>query len=426
MIEKLYQYFLKSTGVSTDTRTVQHGQLFFALNGPNFDANKFAEKALEAGAMLAVVDDEGYVKGDQYFLVSDALESLQQLANFHRKQLDIPFIGITGSNGKTTTKELMRDVLAQKYNVVATIGNLNNHIGVPLTLLSIKEDTEIGIIEMGANHVGEIEALCEIAEPTHGLITNIGEAHLKGFGGIEGVIRGKSELYNFLIQSEGVAFVNSQNEILSNMAKRRIKEPVFYGAEGDFYAASLLTSTPSIQYATDKNIKVSTQLSGGYNFENITAALCVGRFFEVDENSANEAVANYVPSNNRSQLIEQGNIKIILDAYNANPSSMKAALDNLVKLDGSKAVILGDMFELGEASEAAHVELGRLTANLGFDKVIFCGALSKSGKEGNPDALYFITKTELATYLVLNPIEQDHLLIKGSRGMGLETLLKCL
>jgi UDP-N-acetylmuramoyl-tripeptide--D-alanyl-D-alanine ligase len=426
MIEELYEYFLKSTGVSIDTRTVKEGEIFFALNGPNFNANKFAEKALEAGAILAVVDDAAYVKGDHYILVNDGLEALQQLANSHRKQLNIPFIGITGSNGKTTTKELMRDVLAKKYNIVATIGNLNNHIGVPLTLLSIAENTEIAIIEMGANHIGEIEALCKIVEPTHGLITNIGEAHLEGFGSIEGVIRGKSELYNFLIQNEGLVFVNSQNEILANMAKRRMSEPVFYGTEGDFFTATLLTSTPLIEYETDKSDRTCTQLSGGYNFENITAALCVGRFFDVEENSANEAVANYTPDNNRSQLIEQGGIKIILDAYNANPSSMKAALENLAKLEGSKAVILGDMFELGESSEASHVELGKLTADLRFDKVIFCGELSKSGKEGNPDALYFITKMELATYLVLNPIVQDYLLIKGSRGMGLETLLKCL
>lgn len=426
MIEKLYRYFLESTGISTDTRTVKKGQVFFALNGPNFNANKFAEKALGEGAMIAVVDDASYVKNDKYFLVNDGLETLQQLANFHRKQFNIPFIGITGSNGKTTTKELMRDVLAQKYELVATIGNLNNHIGVPLTLLSVNKKTEIAIIEMGANHVGEIEALCKIAEPSHGLITNIGKAHLEGFGGIEGVIRGKSELYNFLIQNEGVVFVNSENEILSNMAKRRIKEPVFYGKGGDFFTATLLTSTPLITYKTDKNSSVTTQLSGAYNFENICAALCVGRFFEVEESKANEAVANYFSDNNRSQLIEKGAVKIILDAYNANPSSMQAALENFSKLDGTKAVILGDMFELGDSSETAHVELGKLTRELQIDHVIFCGELSRSGKEGNLDALYFGTKVELANFLVLNPIVQDNLLIKGSRGMGLETIVQCL
>lgn len=426
MIEKLYRYFLESTGISTDTRTVKKGQVFFALNGPNFNANKFAEKALKAGAIIAVVDDASYVKNDKYLLVNDGLETLQQLANFHRKQFNIPFIGITGSNGKTTTKELMHDVLAQKYELVATIGNLNNHIGVPLTLLSVNNKTEIAIIEMGANHVGEIEALCKIAEPSHGLITNIGKAHLEGFGGIEGVIRGKSELYNFLIQNEGVVFVNSENEILSNMAKRRIKEPVFYGKDGDFFTATLLTSAPLITYKTDKNSSVTTQLSGAYNFENICAALCVSRFFEVEESKANEAVANYISDNNRSQLIEKGAVKVILDAYNANPSSMQAALENFSKLDGTKAVILGDMFELGDTSETAHVELGKLTSELQIDHVIFCGELSKSGKKGNADALYFGTKIELANFLVLNPIVQDNLLIKGSRGMGLETLVKCL
>ena len=422
MIDKLYQHFLKSTGVSTDTRNVKSGEIFFALNGPNFNANKFAQQAIRAGAMLAVVDDEAYAPDEQYYLVNDSLEALQQLANYHRKAFDIPLIGITGSNGKTTTKELMRDVLAKKYRVLATVGNLNNHIGVPLTILSINSGVEIAIIEMGANHIGEIEALCKIAEPTHGLITNVGKAHLDGFGGVEGVVRGKSELYNYLIQHEGVIYVNSQNEVLSNMAKRMIKSPIYYAADGESGSEELISAIPFVQYQSGDSV-IDTSLSGRYNFENIMAALCVGKFFGVQEINANQAVSDYVPNNNRSQLIERGGVKIILDAYNANPSSMKVALENLANLEGKKTVILGDMYELGAESEKAHQDVGLQTSELKIDLVIFCGELMKTALAGNSDGLYFETKDALATYLKDDPITSDYLLIKGSRGMGLETIL---
>ena len=425
MIESLYKHFLKSTGVSTDTRTVQDGQIFFALNGPNFNANKFAEQAISKGASIAVVDDEDYVLGDGYFLVPDGLEALQELACHHRKQLDIPFIGITGSNGKTTTKELMRDVLQKKYRVSATLGNLNNHIGVPLTILSIDDTIEIAIVEMGANHVGEIAALCKIALPTHGLITNIGKAHLEGFGSFEGVIRGKSELYNYLIQNDGIVFVNSQNEILANMADKRIEAPIYYPARGDFLHAELLASSYFINYRSESGAIIKTQLSGVYNFENVCAALCVGKFFEVSEALANQAIAEYVSDNNRSQLIERGGKKIVLDAYNANPSSMMAALENLAtEKGGPRTVILGDMFELGDGAAEEHRKVGKLTSELGIENVILCGKLMRSGREGNSRALYFETKDMLADYLKKNPIANGTVLIKGSRGMGLETILE--
>ncbi len=427
MIESLYQHFLNATGVSTDTRSIQKGQIFFALNGPNFNANKFAASALESGASLAVVDDEAYATDKRYFLVKDGLTALQELARHHRKQLQIPVIAITGSNGKTSTKELIRDVLSRKYKVLATKGNLNNHIGVPLTLLSITPDIEIAVVEMGANHIGEIAALCELALPDHGLITNIGKAHLEGFGSFEGVIRGKSELYNYLIQNEGVVFVNSQNEILANMAQRRIASPVYYPAAGDFLHAELLATQPSISFQSESKEEVHTQLTGAYNFENICAALCVGKYFKVSEAEANEAVSAYVPENNRSQIIQKGELTIILDAYNANPSSMRAALENLqAQASAHKTAILGDMFELGEEGPQEHKALGELTRQLGIDQVLYCGEMMKAAYDANPNSSYFESKEGLVEFLKNNPVSNGTVLIKGSRGIGLETILEYL
>ena len=424
MIEQLYQHYLKSTGVSTDTRSVKDGNIWIALKGPNFDANKFADLALEKGAMVVVIDDPAFAKDERYFVVEDGLTALQQLGNHHRKQLDIPFIGITGSNGKTTTKELMRDVLAKKYKVHATKGNLNNHIGVPLTLLQIDETIEIAIIEMGASKVGDIAELCGIADPTHGLITNIGKAHLEGFGGVEGVIRGKSELYYHLILRDGAVFVNSQSEVLSNIAKRRMKSPFYYPAKGDYLHAELLESQPSLKLRTEEGSEVTTHLTGAYNFENICAALCVGKYFEVDANLALDAVASYNPDNNRSQVLEKGTNTILLDAYNANPSSMTAALTHFAESAGvSKTVILGDMFELGEDAPKEHEAIGKLTMQLGFDQVHLCGELMEYGKLGNANAYYWRTKAGFENYLKTNPITDSTVLIKGSRGMSLETVL---
>ena len=424
-IASLYEKFKASTGICTDTRKIGKGNLFFALKGPNFNANKLAAQALELGASAAVIDDAEYNTDSRCVLVDDALETLQALANYHRKQLNIPIIAITGSNGKTTTKELTRNVLATKYKVFATIGNLNNHIGVPLTLLSIGPDIEVAIVEMGANHVGEIAALCKIAEPTHGLITNIGKAHLEGFGGFEGVIRGKTEMYHWLIESGGTIFVNSQNEILSNIAQRRIESPIYYPAKGDYLELSLIEAKPNIVFEDADGERTTTTLSGAYNFENIATALCVGKFFEVDMTKAKNAVANYSPDNNRSQILEKGSNTIIMDAYNANPTSMKAALENLSLLGtDNKMAILGDMLELGATSQVEHSAIGTLTSELGIEEVIFCGPHMKAAKDANPKAVYFETKAALNDYLMANTIENRTILLKGSRGMGLESLLE--
>uniref|UniRef100_UPI004048C2EC UDP-N-acetylmuramoyl-tripeptide--D-alanyl-D- alanine ligase n=2 Tax=Roseivirga sp. TaxID=1964215 RepID=UPI004048C2EC len=425
-IISLYEKFKKSTGVCTDTRKIEKGNLFFALKGPNFNANKLAAQALELGASCAVIDDIEFDKDERYILVEDGLIALQQLANYHRKQLSIPIIGITGSNGKTTTKELTRNVLSTKFKVLATKGNLNNHIGVPLTLLSIDDTIEIAIIEMGANHVGEIAALCLIAEPSHGLITNIGKAHLEGFGGIEGVIRGKSEMYHWLIEHDGVIFVNSQNEILSNIAQRRIKHPIYYPAKGDFLNLNLIEAKPEIVFEDEHGNRTKTSLSGAYNFENMATALCVGKYFRVEMHEAKLAVANYIPDNNRSQIMKKGTNTIIMDAYNANPTSMKAALENLALMNGTKIAILGDMFELGPESAQEHGLVGNQTAGLGLEQVIFCGENMKAAAETNPNALYFQNKNGLNEYLKTQTWNDKTILLKGSRGMGLESLLEYL
>lgn len=423
-IEDLYLHFLRATGVSTDTRSIDQGNIFFALKGPNFNANKLAAQALEKGASIAVIDDAEFDTDPRCFLVEDVLTTLQHLATHHRRQFDIPFVALTGSNGKTTTKELIRDVLATKFKVLATLGNLNNHIGVPLTLLRVSSDTEIAIIEMGANHVGEIATLCEIAEPTHGLITNIGKAHLEGFGGIEGVIRGKSEMYNWLIQTDGIIFVNSKHDVLRNMAERRMKNPYYYPRKGDYYHAELLETKPALKFRGENEEVVQTQIHGEYNFDNICTALCIGKFFGTDITASNAALAAYVSENNRSQSVERGDKTIILDAYNANPSSMEAALRDLAGLDTPhKAVILGDMYELGDTKEEEHKKIGILTEELKIDLPIFCGELMTAAAEANAHSVYCKTKDELSLYLSSNVIPAGHVLVKGSRGMGLETIV---
>ncbi len=423
MIESLYAYYLQSTGVSTDTRSIKPGQIFIALNGPNFNANKFAEQALEKGALLAVVDDQEYVKGDACFLVEDCLKTLQELSTFHRRKMDIPFIGITGSNGKTTTKELTRDVLAKKYKVLATKGNLNNHIGVPLTLLSVDQDIEIAIIEMGANHQGEIAELSRIAEPTHGLITNIGKAHLEGFGGIEGVFKGKTELYSFMGEHGGTLFVNSANQRLFEKANSLVEEVITMGGEGSHFQAKLVQTSPNLIIEAFEQ-QFTPTITGEYNFDNILVALCIGHYFGVSNEDAIAAVVDYVPDNNRSQLVQRGDLKVILDAYNANPTSMAAALESIA-IDSSspKTVILGDMYELGDDETLEHRRIGEITSRLNLDKVMFVGELMKEAKRANENAQYFQNKELLHEYLTSNPLKSGALLIKGSRGMGLETLM---
>jgi UDP-N-acetylmuramoyl-tripeptide--D-alanyl-D-alanine ligase len=423
-ISHIYNLYLQSGKVSTDTRQITSDSIFFALKGPTYNANAFAEEALQKGASYAVVDDAAYAKGDRIILVTDVLQALQQLASHHRDQLKIPVIGLTGSNGKTTSKELLSAVLSKKFRTFATKGNLNNHIGVPLSILAIDNTYEMAVIEMGANHVGEIASLSSISKPTHGFITNIGKAHIGTFGGFENIIRGKSELYQHLISANGKVFINSQNSILANMAKR-FKEPIFYPAKGDYYHCELLGADPFVKIKAGNGEEVTSQLVGSYNFENIAVALCIGKFFGVPDAAANQAVADYMPGNMRSQKIEKGSNTVILDAYNANPSSMQAAIENLATMHANKKVaIVGDMFELEEEAESEHRNLGRLLNSKNFDSVYLCGKLCRFAKEEFGEAKHFETKDLLIQELKRNPIQDATILIKASRGVGLETILE--
>lgn len=423
----LYQLFLKSTGVSTDTRKIEKGNLFFALKGPNFNANEFASKALEMGASAVVVDEAAYFEEDdeRYFIGESALACLQKLANYHRHQFNIPIIGLTGSNGKTTSKELLNAVLSQKFNTLATEGNLNNHIGVPLTLLKLNKEHTVAIIEMGANKQGDIAELCEIAEPTHGFITNIGKAHLEGMGGPEGVLKTKTELYQHLRANKGTVFINSQDPILSNMIKR-FENPVLYPAAGDFCEVNFLGADPFVKFSVEQ-VKGEhlTSLIGAYNFGNIANALTIGKYFGVDLEKAVKAITSYQPVNMRSQLIERRSNLIILDAYNANPSSMEAAIRTFGEMKGKKhkMVILGDMFELGEHAEEEHRKLGEIVSEYPIDKVCFTGKLIVSALESAPKALYFPDPFSFRNWLQDSQLEDYMILIKGSRGMKLEGLV---
>lgn len=426
MIETLYNAYLKSSCVSTDTRTLENGNMWFALKGPNFDANKFAEQALQKGAAYVVVDQIDHTKDERYILVPDTLEALQQLATFHRKQLDIPFLAITGSNGKTTTKELIRDVLAQKYKVLATEGNLNNHIGVPLTILKINEQVEFAVIEMGANAQKEIQFLCTIAQPDFGLITNIGKAHLEGFGGMEGVFKGKTEMFDFLHGASGRAFVNTNFPMLVEKLDDLNIPYTSYPNRGDDLYLALLAEQPELVLQLN-DTKFETTLTGGYNKDNIAAALCVGNYFGVEFSDAIAAVSSYDPDNNRSQIIQKGNNLIVMDAYNANPSSMREALLSFDRrTTANKVVILGDMLELGDDAAQEHYEIGALIKTLNIDEVHLCGPLMHSAYKANKEANYWESKESLAEHLEHSNFENTHFLIKGSRGMSLETLLASL
>lgn len=425
-IESLYRLFKHSTGVSTDTRKIDQGNLFFALNGPSFNANEFAANALALGASAVVVDEPKYLKeGDKrYFLAEDALTALQQLAHYHRKLLSIPIIAITGTNGKTTTKELVDIILSKKYRSKATVGNLNNHIGVPLTLLTMDENTELGIVEMGANKIGDIQELCEIAAPTHGLITNIGKAHLEGFGDLDGVLRTKSELYHYLISTKGTVFINSNKPMLINMAKR-FEHPVLYPQAGDYYECSLVEANPFVHFKTEDGKVHATRMLGAYNFDNIATALTVAKYFEVEEELAVKSLEEYIPTNMRSQLIEKRSNLILLDAYNANPSSMEEAIKAFGKMTGKKykMIILGDMFELGALEIEEHTKIGSLVGELAIDKVCFTGKLMQHALSGAPRGLYFPDPFSLRNWLQDSRVEDHLILIKGSRGMKMEGLV---
>lgn len=425
-IEYLYSCYAESGSVSTDTRKITPGSVFFALRGDKFNANEFAAQALEKGASWAVVDEERYKTSDRCLLVENVLETLQHLARYHRDQLNIPVIALTGSNGKTTSKELANAVLSKKFKTLATKGNLNNHIGVPLTILSIDSSMELAVVEMGANHSGEISLLCQIANPTHGFITNIGKAHIGTFGGFENIVRAKSELYQHLLSNKGVVFVNSQNSLLRDLAKP-FTDPVYYPSQGDFYHAELISADPFVKIRADNGAEVHTQLIGSYNFENVACALCVGKFFKVDAHLANQAVAEFVPGNMRSQIVRKGSNTIILDAYNANPSSMHAAIENMASMEADKkALILGDMFELEEEADREHQAIGKLIREKGFKEVYLCGSLFKSALHEIPYAKYFMRKEELMQELKQYPLHHSTILVKASRGIGLETVVECL
>lgn len=418
----LYESFLESRSVTTDTRKVNTGDLFFALKGPNFNGNAFAEKALEMGASFVIVDEAEVVKNDRYILVDDVLTTLQDLANLHRRTLGMPILAITGSNGKTTTKELVNAVMSKKYKTYATVGNLNNHIGIPLTLLAMDESTEFGIVEMGANHQKEIASYCTIVEPNYGLINNVGKAHLEGFGGFEGVKIGKGELYQYLFDTNGIAFIHSKNEDLMGMSP--FESPILYGRNSDFYSAKFLKSDPFVAFIAGNEELVETKLIGDYNFDNILAALCIGKYFGVPSIAANKAIEEYDPTNNRSQIVKTEKNELILDSYNANPTSMRAAIENFASLQkGNKVLVLGDMYELGEESEQEHAIIGALLNLLSDTKVILIGKHMRAAFKECASAHYFETKDTAVEYLKGNLITESTILLKGSRGMGLETLV---
>jgi UDP-N-acetylmuramoyl-tripeptide--D-alanyl-D-alanine ligase len=434
-IEELYKVYRKHPVICTDTRKISESCLFFALKGDQFNGNEFANQAIETGAAFAIIDDPKYALNEHFILVSNVLETLQDLARFHRKMLSIPVIGITGSNGKTTSKELLRSVLSQKLSTYATEGNLNNHIGVPLSILSITHDYEIAIIEMGANHQKEIGFLCEIAQPTHGLITNIGKAHLEGFGGIEGVRKGKGELYEFIAKSGGTIFVNADDPVLKEMIiEHGLKNTITYGSDKDnFICAVLLASSPFLNIkwkskgdtSGKSDFTAKSNLPGIYNFNNIVSAICVGSYFKLNPEQINSGISSYHPSNNRSQILQTKQNTIICDFYNANPSSMVVALENLESINTkSKAIILGDMFELGDESHFEH-ELILNKAMLSPARKILIGEEFYKIKR-NHNAEFFKTVQEAQLALQENPIKNCTVLVKGSRGMKLEKLLPIL
>ena len=453
LISELYTLYNQHPVITTDSRVCPYGSIFFALKGESFDGNAFAEKALQSGCSYAVIDDISYCADDRMILVDDVLTTLQQLACMHRKTLGIPVIGITGTNGKTTTKELAAAVLSKKYNTLYTQGNLNNHIGVPLTLLRLTGKHEIAVIEMGANHPGEIRDLANIARPDLGLITNVGYAHLEGFGSFEGVVRTKGELYEFVRIAGGKVFINKDNEYLTEIAGDL--EQITYGMMPDFetpekelfVSGKVLSRNPFLSFVWQQQGKgtqhyVETHLVGDYNLCNALAAITVGVYFDIAPEQINDAIANYEPSNNRSQLIKTKNNTITIDAYNANPSSMRAALENFASPPEKslkthfgdprtkpsvttveslpKAVILGDMLELGEKSPELHTDIIKLTETLGIEKILLCGEqFSAVGK----NHICFSSVVALDEFLKEEPLCGYHILIKGSHGIHLEKII---
>lgn len=426
-IPQIHKLFLENNSISTDTRKVRKGDLFFALKGEHFNGNTFANQALDKGAKYVIIDEKEYHSNtEKTILVEDVLKTLQALATYHRNYLKLPIIALTGSNGKTTTKELINAVLSKKYNTTATIGNLNNHIGVPLTLLSMTKATEIGIVEMGANHQKEIDFLCSIAQPDYGYITNFGKAHLEGFGGIEGVIKGKTELYNYLKANTKLIFVNANDSKQVEHSKNA--QIITFGDKDTANLTVTLEQAQPFVYASYNKQTIRTQLIGIYNFNNIAAAICIGNYFKVEDASIKEALEQYTPRNNRSQILEKETTKIILDAYNANPSSMKAALSNFsdLKVTSNKIAILGDMFELGDEAKQEHQNIADLASQLNIDAIILVGENFYNTKNTNPKIKQYHSFEALKSNFNSLSVTDVTLLIKGSRGMALERILELL
>lgn len=424
-IERIYELYKGAYTVTTDSRTITPGSVFVALKGEHFDGNDFAVKAAEEGVAACVIADrKDLPKRDRLFVVDDSLKALQDLAHHHRMTLGLPIIGITGSNGKTTTKELIAAVLSKKYNIIYTQGNFNNQLGEPLTLLRIKPDTELAVVEMGASHPGDIKELTDIGRPNYGIITNIGRAHLRDFGGYEGVIRAKNEMYEHIAAYKGLLFVNNDNEMLMGLAKNINK--VTYGTTDTAdVKGNILSANPYLAVNWDGN-KINTKLVGDYNFENVMAAICVGLYFKVAANDIVEALSSYCPTNNRSQVVETGNNRVVMDAYNANPTSMSHSIKNFRNIcKNDNLLILGDMRELGDESGKEHVTIINLLKELEFKNVCLVGPEFMKVTKGS-NYKTFNDVEELAQYIANNPVRDKDILVKGSNGIHLNKIIESL
>ncbi len=424
-VELLHKVFLESTGICTDTRNIKSGSMFFSLKGDAFNGNKFAAEAIDKGAFKVIIDEEEFqLSNGKTILVRNCLTALQQLANYHRKYLKLPIIALTGSNGKTTTKELINAVLSTKYKTVSTKGNLNNHIGVPLTLLSMDTTTEIGIVEMGANHHKEIEQLCEITLPDYGYITNFGKAHLEGFGSVEGVISAKSEMYENLRKYNKKAFINAEDALQVKQSANL--DIITFGSTDSNLKINLIDASERL-LVSYQDLGIQSNLMGDYNFNNIAAAIAIGSYFKVSKEQIKTAIENYSPTNNRSQLIEKGNNKILMDAYNANPTSMLAAIQNFKQANGfNKILILGDMFELGKDAESEHQNITDLLEQTLLGKIYLVGENFYKAKVEASHIRQFKSYSDFSDFLKVHIPENSYILIKGSRGMALERVLEII